>query len=87
MVHFRKRQGFAETHRVNETFLKGRYRIFMVISSAPPIPVSARSKVRVCGRSLAGIAVSNPAGGMDVSLLRFSPLRLLHHGKKGSAPV
>ena len=29
--------------------------------------MSARSKIGVCGRSLAGIAGSNPAGGMDVS--------------------
>jgi len=29
-----------------------------------PIPVVARSKVRVCGSSLAGIAASNPSGGM-----------------------
>jgi hypothetical protein len=34
-----------------------------------PIPVAARSKARVCGRSLAGIAGSIPAGGMDVCLL------------------
>ena len=32
------------------------------------IPVSARSKAWVCGRSLAAIAGSNPAGNMDVSL-------------------
>ena len=32
------------------------------------IPVVAPSKARVCGRSLAGIAGSNPAGDMDVSL-------------------
>jgi len=31
------------------------------------IPVSARSKPQVCGRSLAGIAGSSPAGGMNVS--------------------
>ena len=30
---------------------------------------SGRSKARVCGRSLAGIARSKPAGSMDVSLL------------------
>jgi len=34
-----------------------------------PIPVAARSKAWVCGRSLAGIAGSNPVGGMDVCLL------------------
>ena len=33
------------------------------------VPVAARSKVWVCGRSLAGIAVSNPIGGTDVCLL------------------
>jgi len=31
-----------------------------------PIPVAAQSKAGVCGRSLAGIEVSNPAGDMDV---------------------
>ena len=31
--------------------------------------VTARSKAWVCGRSLAGIAGSNPAGSMDVRLL------------------
>ena len=34
-----------------------------------PIPVAERSKARVCGRSFAGIARSNSAGGMDVSLV------------------
>ena len=34
-----------------------------------PIPVAARSKAWVCGRSLAGIVGSIPAGGMDDSLL------------------
>ena len=34
-----------------------------------PIPVTARSKARVCGCSLAGISGSNPAGGMDSWLL------------------
>ena len=33
-------------------------------------PVAARSKVWVYGRSLTRIAGSNPAGGMDVCLLR-----------------
>ena len=31
--------------------------------------MAARSKAWVCGRSLAGIAGSNPVGGMDVSLV------------------
>jgi hypothetical protein len=33
-----------------------------------PIPVAERSKANVYGRSLAGIAGSNPACVMDVSL-------------------
>jgi hypothetical protein len=32
-------------------------------------PVTARSKARVCGHTLAGIVGSNLAGGMDVCLL------------------
>jgi hypothetical protein len=32
-------------------------------------PVAVQSEVWVCGRSFAGIAGSNPAGGMDVCLL------------------
>jgi len=38
-------------------------------SSGFDIPESAWSKTQVCGRSLAGIAGSNPAGGMDVFIL------------------
>ena len=34
-----------------------------------PIPVAERSKARVCGRSLAGIADSNPTRGMDVCVV------------------
>jgi hypothetical protein len=34
-----------------------------------PIPVTARSKAWICDRSLAGIAGSNAAEGMDVCLL------------------
>ena len=33
------------------------------IADEVPIPVAERSKTRVCGRSPAGIADSNPAGG------------------------
>ena len=32
-------------------------------------PLAARSKTWVCGRSLAGIAGSNPSRGMDVSFV------------------
>jgi hypothetical protein len=34
-----------------------------------PIQVAVRSKANVCGCSLAGIAGSNLAGGMDICLL------------------
>jgi hypothetical protein len=34
-----------------------------------PILVAESSKARVCGRSPAGIAGSNPAGGMDVCVV------------------
>jgi len=39
------------------------------IKARMPIPAAARSKAWVYCRSLAGIAVSNPARGMDVSLV------------------
>ena len=35
------------------------------------IPVAERSKARVCGRSLGGVAGSNPAGDMDVCVVCF----------------
>ena len=37
-----------------------------VVKYTESIPVSERSKARVCGRSSAGIAGSDPAGGMGV---------------------
>jgi len=41
--------------------------MLLLITQTPsePIPVAARSKAWVCSRSLTGIVVSNPAGGMD----------------------
>ena len=53
------------------------------------IPEAALSKAWVYGRSLAGIACSNPAGGMDVSVLwvlcvvRERSLRRADHSSKG----
>ena len=43
--------------------------IYTCQGKTSPIPVAERSKARVCGRSHGGTASSNPAGGMDVSLL------------------
>jgi len=42
---------------------------YWVESTQKPIPVVARSKAWVCGRSLAGIAGSNPVGGFSAFLL------------------
>jgi hypothetical protein len=42
------------------------YQVLTTRLLSRPIPLAARSKEWVCGRSLAGIWVSNPAGDMDV---------------------
>jgi hypothetical protein len=44
--------------------------VLLPVFKVSPFPVAARSKVWVCSRrSLAGIAVSNPASGMDLSVV------------------
>jgi hypothetical protein len=40
--------------------------VFHIYLFILPISLAARSEVWVCGRSLAGIEDSNPAGGLDV---------------------
>ena len=52
------------------------------------MPVAARPKVSVCRLSLAGIAGSNPAGGMDVYVLwscvvKYRSLRQVDHSSRG----
>ena len=42
---------------------------FMVQGLNPPIPAADRSKTRLYGRSIAGVAGSNPAGGMVVCVV------------------
>ena len=42
---------------------------FKVVSYNLLTPVAARSKARVCGRSLTGLGGSNPAAGLDVCFL------------------
>ena len=42
------------------------YYYIVLIAGRVPIPVAELSKARVCGRSLAGIAGSNSAGGIDI---------------------
>ena len=44
------------------------YHVIIIIIIIP-IPVAVRSKAWVCGRSLSGIAGSNPTEDMDVCLL------------------
>jgi len=57
-----------------------------------PIPMAVPTKVWVCGRSLAGIAGSNAAGGVDVCLLwvlcvvRLKSLRRPDHSSRGVLP-
>ena len=58
-----------------------------------PIPVAARSKAWVCGRSLVGIVGSNPGGCMDVCLLwvscvvRKRSLRRTDHSSREVLPT
>jgi len=40
-----------------------------LIGSTAPIPVAARSEIKVCSSSIDGIAGANPAGSMDVCLV------------------
>jgi hypothetical protein len=42
---------------------------YAILVNDMPTWVDARSKAYVCGRLVAGVAVSNPAEGMDVCLL------------------
>jgi hypothetical protein len=39
------------------------------INTSLPVPVAARSKTQIYGRSPTAIVGSNPTGGMDVCLL------------------
>ena len=61
--------------------------------SLGPVPVAARSKAWVCGRSRAETVGSNPSGGMDVCLLwvlyvvRYRPLRQADNASRGVHPT
>ena len=46
--------------------LETKYRVFAYVHLKMTIQAVGRSKAWVCGFSLAGIARSNPAGGMGV---------------------
>jgi hypothetical protein len=66
--------------------------IYIMYRTNWPIPVAARSKAWICGRSLAGLAGSNPAKNMDVCLLcvlcfvRYRSLRRAYHSSRGVLP-
>ena len=47
----------------------GQYIITYEYNKSSPFPVAVRSKEMVCNRYTAGIAGSNPAGGMNIRLL------------------
>jgi len=49
--------------------MRGATRSDLRYTEAGLIPVAARSKECVCGRSLAEIAGLNPAGGLEICLL------------------
>jgi hypothetical protein len=59
--------------RINFIFCKIKYvqkvSAIQIIDNGGVAEPSHRAKACVCGRSLAGIVGSNPAGGMDVRLL------------------
>ena len=59
LVYFSKPKGGPRAQKGWETRLSG---ILSAISTTP-IPVAARSKTQVCGRSTAGVVGSNPTGG------------------------
>ena len=46
-----------------------RLQALLTLKKVEPMPVAHWSMARVCNRSLAGIADSNPTKGMDVCLL------------------
>ena len=60
--HHKDSTHYVTSHSVGFTLVFLNFR-------SKPIPVAARSKAWVYGRSPAGIVGSNPTGGMDVCLL------------------
>ena len=66
------RQNFSFHHLISTIYLILVITLILLYSvhiATRPIPVTQRSEEWVCGRSLAGIAGSNPTGVMDVCLL------------------
>ena len=73
-------------------FLRTISRLPSLIGSLKPVPVAARSKTWINGRSPAEIVGSNPTGGMDVCLLRVlcvvrqRSLQRIDHSSRGVLP-
>ena len=57
----------TRTESTNINIMSWKYLDWIIYNK--PVPGAERSQARVYGRSLAGIAASNPAGGMDGCLL------------------
>ena len=56
-------------HILRTLFFANSAKRLKIFNVSYPIPVTARSKASVCGRSLAGIGGSNPAVDTDACLL------------------
>ena len=52
--------------RCNDCAMPANLHLLADLTKERPVPVAAPSKAWICARSLAGIAGSNLAGGMDV---------------------
>jgi len=62
--------GPVQTCNGLEFFKNNKPNLFVhYVCNKNPVPVTARSKAQVCGRSPAEIVGSNPTGSMDVCLL------------------
>ena len=76
-------------HISQPVICNGETLIYHTLSLHQSMSVADRSKARDCGRSLAGIAGSNPAGGMDFYLLcvlfvvRYRSLRRTNPSSSG----
>jgi hypothetical protein len=57
-----KSRNNATNSLLREWFLYFNGKVLVFVFFGNPIPVAARSKAWVCGRALAGIVGSNPAG-------------------------
>jgi hypothetical protein len=83
--------GISIEFETSKKILKSPLKYFETILYFGPIPLDERSRVWVCGRSLAGIASSHRAGRLDVCLLcvffdTYKSLRRAYHSSRGALP-